>query len=161
MSANNLTTVGNGRSGWRTPPDLFKTLDWRYCFDYDPFSSHENALCTLHSTVDGTYSGRNKLSDDDGLTRSWRRERIYMNPPYSRGLIEQCIEKAYNERNNASIIVALLPASTDTQWFQRFILPHCFIDWLPKRVRFIDPDTGLPGGSPPSGSIIALFRPEM
>jgi len=84
-----------------------------------------------------------------------------MNPPYTRGLIEQCVEKAYNERDNAAIIVALIPAATETRWFQRYILPHCHIDWLSKRVRFIDPVTLQVGGSPPSGMVIATFKTEL
>jgi hypothetical protein len=101
-----------------------------------------------------------KVNDNNGLVNSWRSRRTWINPPYSRGLIEQCIEKAYNERNNAAIIVALIPASTETQWFQRYILPTCHIEWLPRRVRFIDPATGEPGQSPPSGSVIAIFRQD-
>lgn len=99
-----------------------------------------------------------KTNGSDGLTNSWVGRRVWINPPYSRGLIDQCIEKAYNERNNAQIIVALIPASTETQWFQKFILPHCHIEWLPRRVRFIDPATGQPGQSPPSGSVVAIFK---
>ena len=166
MTANDRTGVGTGSAEWRTPPDLFARLSRRFQFDYDAFASHENALCDLYSTVGGTFT---RLGDDpghypedgDGLTFSWEDRRVFMNPPYSRGLIEQCVEKAYEERDNAAIIVALIPAATETRWFQRFILPHCHIDWLPKRVRFIDPVTLQVGGSPPSGMVIATFKTDL
>ena len=166
MTANDRTGVGSGSGEWRTPPDLFARLNRRFQFDYDAFASHENALCGLYSTVRGTFT---KLGDEpglypengDGLTFSWDTLRVFMNPPYTRGLIEQCVEKAFNERDNAAIIVALIPAATETRWFQRFILPHCHIDWLPKRVRFIDPVTLQVGGSPPSGMVIATFKTEL
>jgi phage N-6-adenine-methyltransferase len=155
---------------WRTPPELFEWLNRRFRFNYDAFASHSNHLCDLYSSMEGTFDQRSSIarlglspllvSPGDGLNYPWLGSRVFMNPPYSRGLIEQCIEKAYNERNDAAIIVALIPASTETQWFQRYILPHCHIEWLPKRVRFIDPETGEPGQSPPSGSVVAIFRQD-
>lgn len=166
MSANDRTGVGAGSAEWGTPPDLFKRLSVRFGgFDYDPFASHENFKASVYSTVAGTFafdgSEVAQLSDDDGLTREWAGRRVFMNPPYSRGLIEQCIEKAFESRYNADIIVALLPAATETRWFQRHILTACHIDWLPRRVHYIDPATGQPGGSPPSGAVIAVFKTDL
>jgi phage N-6-adenine-methyltransferase len=180
MSANDRTGVGGGSGEWGTPPDLFKRLDYRFQFDYDPFASHANALCSRYSTVDGTYDRlgtANVVMDDghDGLTADWGHARVFMNPPFSRGLMEPCIEKAFNERNNAQVIVALVPASTETRWFQNFILPHCHIDWLPRRVNFIHPPTRCVDRTgkecthelnaaikdPPAGMVIATFKTEL
>ena len=165
--AQDKTGVGSGSMEWQTPPELFEWLNRRFEFNYDAFASHENALCDFYSTVDATYDRDlsvfgegGRWTEEDGLAHSWAGLRVFMNPPYSRGLIEQCIEKAYNERNNAQIIVALIPASTETQWFQKFILPHCHIEFLPRRVRFINPETGQPGQSPPSGSAVAIFKQD-
>jgi site-specific DNA-methyltransferase (adenine-specific) len=164
MSAHDKTGVGFGSGEYGTPPELFAALNARYQFDYDPFATNENALCETYSTKDGT---RQKLfdwhrhphrNDHDGLSTDWKNSRVFCNPPYSRGLIERCVQKMYEERERAEIVVALLPAATDTRWFQEFILNSCFIEWLPKRVRYIDPATGQPAGSPPQGSIVALFR---
>lgn len=168
MSANDRTGVGAGSAEWGTPPDLYARLDRRFRFDYDSFASHENAKCGQYSTVEGTFNslprnpgGPFPLDERDGLAFPWECRRVFMNPPYSRGLIEQCIEKAFNERNAADIIVALLPAATETRWFQRFILPYCHIDWLPRRVHYIDPVTKQPGGSPPSGAVVAVFKADL
>lgn len=167
--AQDKTGVGNGSPEWQTPPELFAWLHKRFQFDYDAFASHENHLCHYYSAIDGTYwcpyvAGHAHFAasygTEDGIASTWEDLRVFMNPPYSRGLIEKCIEKAYNERNNAQIIVALIPASTETQWFQQFILPACHIEYLPGRVRFINPDTGRPGQSPPSGSVVAIFRQD-
>ena len=182
MTANDKTGVGAGSGEWRTPPELFARLNRRFQFDYDAFASHDNALCELYSTVDGTfYRAADPVmyyghETEDGLTFSWQDRRVFMNPPYTRGLIEKCVEKAYNERNDAAIIVALIPAATETRWFQQYILPHCHIDWLPKRVVFIHPNfecgpkcqtgkrphkLGEPGDDPPSGMVIATFKTEL
>jgi phage N-6-adenine-methyltransferase len=158
--AQDRTGVGAGSAEWRTPPDLFARLNARFQFDYDAFASHENALCANYSTTEGTRSETTWLQGVDGLAFPWVTRRVYMNPPYSRDLIAKCVRKAVDERNNAQIIVALLPAATETMWFQQLVLPYCHIEWLPKRVRFIDPETGEPGQSPPSGSVIAIFRQD-
>ena len=176
MTANDRTGVGQGRDDWQTPPELYAALHRRYAFDYDPFASHDNALTQstrwsgarrrdAYSTVDGSWArapgkGPHKLSDEDGLSSYWAHRRVFMNPPYSRGVIGAAVEKAHSERNNAEIIVALIPASTDTEWFQQFVLPVCDIVWLSPRVRFINPETGKPGDSPPGGSVVAVFRPD-
>ena len=166
MTANDRTGVGAGSGEWRTPPELFARLNRRFRFDYDAFASDENHLLPYYSTVTRTiyktvYDRPAIVAGLDGLKYSWDECRVFMNPPYTRGLIEQCVEKAYNERDNAAIIVALIPAATETRWFQRYILPHCHIDWLSKRVRFIDPVTLQVGGSPPSGMVIATFKTEL
>ena len=169
--------VGGGSADWQTPPDLYARLNRRFRFGHDAIASHENALCDRYSTADGTFHrvpgagvfpGQfkgarepDKLSSDDGLMLDWTGLRVWMNPPFTRGFIEQAVEKAYNERENAEIIVALLPAATETRWFQNFILPHCDITWLPRRVRFINPETGEPGDSPTIGHVIAVFKSEL
>ncbi len=178
VNAPHATKPGNGTTEWRTPPELFYALDRRYDFDYDPCASHGSALCAAYSTPGGTYvrsAGRPQpllLSSDDGLhNRRWDDARVFMNPPYARGEIERWVEKAYRERNAAQIIVALLPAATDTRWFQTYILPHCHIDWLPQRVRFVHPDEpcgddcshklGAPGPSPTAGHVVAVFHSDL
>ena len=164
MSANDRTGVGSGSAEWGTPRELFWAWNERYLFDYDPFASHENHLLPVYSTVEGTFvtrpEGPRRANKKDGLTFDWSGHRVFMNPPYSRGLITKCVRKAADERNRAAIIVALLPAATETRWFQELVLPYCHIDFLSPRVRYIDPGTGKPGVSPPSGSVLGLFRPD-
>lgn len=170
MPANDKTGVGSGRGDWQTPPGLFKRLDDRYGFELDAFASHNNALCSTYCAIDGTYRIADprdrparypsRDSDRDGFNYPWRGHRVFMNPPYSRGIIDRAVAKAYAERNNAKIIVGLLPASTDTAWFNDYIRGVATVHFLPQRVRFIDPATGEPGGSPPGGSMIVVWTPD-
>jgi phage N-6-adenine-methyltransferase len=163
-TAQHLTSVGAGRAEWQTPPELYAQLHRRYRFNYDPFASHDNHLAGLYSTIDGTFlnsdwiSEPTQVSEYDGLNYDWKERRVFMNPPYSRGFLRQACLKATIERNDAQIIVALLPAATDTAWFQSFVLNQADIEFLGGRVDFIDPETGDPGGNPPGGSIIAVYR---
>jgi len=184
MSANDRTGVGAGTAEWGTPPELFARLDRRFRFDYDPFASHENAKCERYSTVDGTFRSlegsrltdqkRVTEADEDGLVYDWSGLRVFCNPPYSRNLIELCIEKIIAERDRAEIIVVLVNAATETAWF-RSLMDHSFIEWLPKRVQYIHPsfrcvdrngvecmhELGVPLRNSPGGGVVALLRSEL
>jgi phage N-6-adenine-methyltransferase len=179
-NATHLTSVGAGPGNWRTPPELFGNLQRTFQFDYDAFASHENALCETYSTVDGTYRKREdvqpwpdlvlnpqpprrwqqQIDGRDGLTQLWQNMRVFMNPPYGRGVLEQAMAKAASERDSADIIVALIPANTDTGWWHDYVKPYATVYFLRRRVKFIDPITGEPGGSPPGGSAVAVYVPE-
>ena len=45
---------------WATPASLFAELDAEFHFNLDPCSTHENAKCEKHYTI-----------EDDGLTKNW------------------------------------------------------------------------------------------
>lgn len=165
VSANDRTGVGNGSSEWQTPPDLFARLHRRYQFDYDAFASHDNALCDVYSTVEGTFQRtpgeRLQATKDDGLRADWMDLRVFMNPPYGRDFIGKAVGKAMAERERAAIIVALLPANTDTRWFHQCVAPYADIHFLMRRVRFVNPETGEPGASPPGGSMVVVWRASL
>lgn len=159
---------------------MFSRLMRRYVFDYDAFASHENALCSTYSTMDGTYrslypggtvtgSLREKVPADilahehidslDGIRQDWSGRRVWMNPPYGRNILEECMKKAAESCDEAKIIVALIPANTDTRWWHEYVKPCATVYLLRGRVKFIDPSTGQEGGSPPGGSAIAVYTP--
>ncbi|HEX9704485.1 MAG TPA: DNA N-6-adenine-methyltransferase [Gemmatimonadales bacterium] len=146
MGANDKT--GAGRGDWQTPPALFEALHRIFAFDTDLFASESNALCATW------YSEDRSAFDAD-----WCGQRCFGNPPYSRGFMDPAVEKAIEQRDRAANIVLLIPAATDAQWYRR-LEKHATIWLLAKRVRFINPDTGLPGDSPPGGHGVALLRPS-
>lgn len=145
--------LGGGRDEWGTPRAFFQRLHRVFRFDYDAFASEENALCELYSSVEGTFrhscfarpphaswcNGRERRSDLDGLREPWEGRRVFMNPPYSRGLLEAALRKASEERNNAEVIVALIPDNRDTGWWWDYVAPFA-ID-LPQRgrIQFVHP----------------------
>ena len=146
-----------GKDDWRTPKALFEALDTQFMFNYDPFASHDNALCPEYSTFSrGTFSHGERLSSSDGLKESWQGRRVFMNPPYSRETLGPAMEKASEERNNAAIIVALIPFDPSTRWFQNYVEPFCFIQALRKRVRFVGA-----ANSAPFPCCIAIYRKDL
>jgi hypothetical protein len=88
--------------------------------DLDPCSnSHDdpNVPAALHYT-----------KEDDGLVRSWH-GRVYMNPPYGREIMTW-VQKLCGEyeAGHTTEAIALVPARTDTQWWQLLRdYPVCFI----------------------------------
>ena len=83
---------------WKTPADLYASLDAEFSFTLDP--------CPLNSVV-------------DGFARSWVNERVYCNPPYG-----SAIEKWLAKAREAEVAVFLLPSRTDTNWFHLYA-PIC------------------------------------
>lgn len=135
----------SGSSEWRTPPDLFKRCSERWGpFDLDVAASHENALATPLI---------------DGLSDVWH-GRCWMNPPYGRE-IGDWIFRAWEEviGDCASRVVALLPARTDTRWWQDYIedSPFATVHFLRGRVKFLDAQ-GKPQGPAPFPSAIVVFE---
>lgn len=97
---------------WRTPENLYESLDAEFHFDDDP--------CPHFGAEDAP----------DGLLRPWG-ERVYVNPPYGRE-VWRWFDKALGElKNGTEVVVFLLPARTDTAWFHDYALPNA------KEIRFI------------------------
>lgn len=151
----------------RTPRYLWDWLDRRFRFDLDAAASHENARTDLYCTVDGTYDrhlglgaglgeGPYRCGAGDGLTQPWLNSRVYVNPPYSRPLLGQFIEKAIAERDNAEIIVMLVKCDTSTENY-RMLERNAHIEHL-RRVRYEDENGKLlPAAT--FASCLAIIRP--
>ena len=71
---------------WATPQHFFDQLDEKFGpFTLDPCSNESN------------YKVKNRFTEkDDGLSRDWSKNVVFMNPPYGRG-IKHWIKKAYEE----------------------------------------------------------------
>jgi len=113
---------------WGTPQEFFDELNREFDFTLDPCASHENAKCERYFT-----------KDEDGLAQSWAGERVFMNPPYG-NQASNWIAKAYFESQYAEVVVALLPARTDTRWFHDFVYGKAEIRFVKGRLKFVAPD---------------------
>jgi site-specific DNA-methyltransferase (adenine-specific) len=94
---------------WRTPAAIYKELDAEFHFTFDP--------CPING--------------DGGLERSWKRRRVFCNPPYGRA-IASWLAKA----REARLAVFLLPARTDTIWWHEHALKADEIRFIQGRLRF-------------------------
>lgn len=137
---------GNGRD-WATPPEIFDPLHAEFAFTLDPCARPETAKLPRYYT-----------EADDGLSRSWQDERVFMNPPYGRE-IYAWTTKAAAEARGSALVVGLLPASTDLAWFHDDVVAEgAEVRFIRGRVRFV-----APGGTWASGmfaSIVVVWRPR-
>lgn len=121
---NNGRYNGNGRE-WATPPEVFNPLHAEFGFTLDPCATAANAKVSRFYT-----------EADDGLKQSWAFQRVFMNPPYGRE-IYAWTRKAREEAAAGVLVVGLLPASTDLQWWHDDVVGHAEVRYLRGRVRFI------------------------
>jgi phage N-6-adenine-methyltransferase len=97
---------------WNTPRNLYNKLDEEFHFELDPCTTTNN-LQTKHYFT----------KEDDGLKMDWLKLRTFVNPPYGRELIKW-VKKCYEESNKGSLVVMLIPARTNTNWFHDYILDN-------------------------------------
>lgn len=100
-------------SEWTTPQDLFDRCNKRWGpFTLDAAATHENHLVSSYMR---------KGPEGGALISDWF-GRVWCNPPYGRE-IGKWVKRAHDqvEAGNAERVVMLLPARTDTRWWQRYI----------------------------------------
>jgi phage N-6-adenine-methyltransferase len=113
---------------WPTPIGLFNQLNEEFDFTLDPCSTDDNAKCERHYT-----------KAEDGLSKSWKGERVFMNPPYSE--VGTWVQKAYEED---ALVVALIPSRTDTRWWHRYVMQADEIRFVKGRLKFGDATNSAP-----------------
>jgi site-specific DNA-methyltransferase (adenine-specific) len=142
----NKGLMSSNTSEWSTPQVLFDRLNAEYHFTLDPCSTHENAKCAKHYTI-----------AEDGLRQSWQGERVFMNPPYGRAIKDWICKARVTSSCVGTLVVGLLPARTDTEWFHQYIynLPNVQIEFLRGRLKF-----GGCKNSAPFPSMLVVWKPE-
>ena len=152
---NNPALYTSNSPEWYTPSDIIRrVVSVLGTIDLDPCS---NSIGEPNVPADTHYT-----EGDDGLSLEWS-GRVYMNPPYGRG-IDEWVAKLDAGYQNGRITeaVALLPARVDTRWFR--ILrdyPVCFVNG---RLRFSDADPApFPSAAfylgPDKAKFVAEFAP--
>jgi len=126
-------------SEWSTPQGVFDALNKEFRFNLDPAATKENAKCKKFYT-----------RADDGLSKSWRNKRVFVNPPYGR-VISDWVKKMHE--GGASVCVGLLPARTDTRWFHEHIYGKAEIRFIRGRLKF-----GGGKNSAPFPSMIVIWK---
>jgi phage N-6-adenine-methyltransferase len=151
---------------WRTPLWVWERATKRFGpFTLDAAADEDNHLCASWLGPGGLF--------EDALACEWfvgwtaRDDRVWCNPPYSRGMVDKFLAKAWKEVRvgNCRSVTLLLPSDTSTVWWHQYIWDEqrndtrqgVILDLLPQRVRFLRPD-GTRAGTPPFGSaLVHLF----
>jgi phage N-6-adenine-methyltransferase len=110
---------------WSTPQEFFEQLNNEFNFNLDPCSTHENAKCEKHFTI-----------NEDGLIQDWGGCRVFCNPPYGKEL-KKWVKKCYEEsKKENTVVVMLIPARTDTSYFHDYIYNKAEIRFIRGRLKF-------------------------
>jgi len=136
---------------WETPEKLFNQLNDQWGFTLDPCATDNNAKCCKFYT-----------KVDDGLSKSWEGEIVFMNPPFGRE-IGSWVKKAYMESmHNGAIVVCLIPARTDTAYWHDYIFGIEFVDitFLRGRIQF-ERHSNMVATSAPFPSAIIVFNGKL
>lgn len=109
---------------WETPRDFFAWLHQEFRFSLDVCATPETAKCDRFFTP-----------DEDGLEQPWTGT-CWMNPPYGRQ-IGDWVKKAWESaRAGGATVVCLVPARTDTAWWNDWALRAAEIRFVRGRLKF-------------------------
>jgi phage N-6-adenine-methyltransferase len=142
-----------GQTEWYTPSALIERARAVLGeIDVDP-ASNEFAQRTVKAAT--FYS-----KEDDGLSKPWQ-GRVWLNPPYSRGVIGQFVAKLCAERKAGRVEAAILLTHnhTETAWWQAAALGSHAICFPRARVKFESPRGDI--GSPQQGQAIFYFGSDV
>ena len=152
---NTAVMFSKASDAWRTPRDLFESLDAEFGFDVDVAATADN--CWKENYL-GPDCGRPDRTD--ALATAWAvmGPVCWMNPPYS-----QCrdfMRKAAAEAQRGATVVCLVPSRTDTRWWHAYVWsdnaprPGVEVRFLRGRLKFGDSEN-----SAPFPSVVVIFRP--
>ena len=133
--------IGHERDEWETPADLFSRLHREFRFTLDAAALPHNAKCRRYFTP-----------AQDGLRQPWGGA-VWCNPPYGVG-IRHWVRKARESAQGGAIVVCLLPARTDTEWWHDDVLPYAEVRFIRGRLKFSD------HGAANFPSVVVVFRPS-
>lgn len=140
--------LSSARDDWETPQPLFDALDAEFGFTLDAAANRGNAKRPVW------YGPGSPCGVEDALSVPWDGV-VWLNPPYGRQ-IGRWVAAAHRwgRSGQCQVVVALLPARTDTAWFHRHVMRASEIRFIRGRLTF-------EGGPYPAPfpSMIVIWRP--
>lgn len=94
---------------WETPDSIFNPLNEEFRFTLDVAASANNHKCSRYLT-----------KQDNALVKSWGGKVCWLNPPYRQ--VGDWVRKAYQESQNGAIVVCLVQARTNTNWWHDYCM---------------------------------------
>lgn len=131
----------------RTPDALFRKLNDEFDFTLDAAASHANAKCEWYFTV-----------EDDALGKDWGLARVWLNPPFGKGLREW-VRKAWEASRAGALVVMLVPSATDMDWWHEYVLEADEIRFIHGRMSFGSEDLTRSNYVFPTS--VVVFRPRL
>lgn len=142
-----------GFQEWYTPPEFIESArEVMGGIDTDPASSdvaQRNVKAKSFFTA-----------EDDGLSKGWS-GRVWMNPPYTSGLVDKFLDKLCGHVKDGSVssAIVLVNNATDTKWFQGAAECAGAICFPKGRIRFLREGGEL--GAPLQGQAFLYFGDDV
>jgi hypothetical protein len=195
-------------SDWRTPHACFDALDREWHFKWDLAADETSSLVRLDDQP--YFYGPGSIYAEDALTVDWPRGvACFLNPPFSRTRaaayrtgrikqgtawvahpidpdkartyeIERWAEKCWQESQQGTTIVALIPFAPQTEWYRQYVYGHQYPtnimgetlrdqSWsghaalqerrLPHRISYLRPD-GSPAANAGVNTAVIVWQPN-
>lgn len=125
------TSKAAGNNSRGTPRDFYEWLNSAFAFSLDVCAEEHNAK---HPRF---YSEK-----ENGLLQSWADETAFMNPPYGDDLPVWMRKAFFETTHRRAVIVALVPARTDTAWWNSYVLARG-LDVGHLRASYLVPESGV------------------
>lgn len=144
------TLFSSERDDWNTPEEILTLVRELGPIGLDP--------CSNGSSIVSAALAYDK--EANGLSRTWAGNGlVFVNPPYGRATkgapgITPWISKCRDEATHGAEIVALVPARTDTKWFQEYGFTASRVLFYRGRVRFTISGSATAVGAPFPSAIL-------
>lgn len=133
----------SAREDWATPQSVFNKLNYEFGFTLDACASIENAKCARFFT-----------KKEDGLSKDWGKERVFLNPPYGKNM-GLWMQKAREAARTGALVVCLVHARTDTRWWHDNVEGVAEVRFIKGRITFVGAKHNAP-----FPSAIVIFKPK-
>jgi ParB family chromosome partitioning protein len=140
----------SGVEEWYTPPNYLEAArEVLGEIDLDPASSE---IAQRNVQAAAFYS-----IDDDGLSQEWR-GRVWLNPPYTAGLIDRFCSKLVSHvmAGDVTAAITLTNNATETGWGQQLLDAASAVCFPRGRIRYLDA-TNQPANAPLQGQMFCYF----
>lgn len=118
-------------SEWATPQAFYDRLNVEFHFTLDVCATHQNAKCDHYYT-----------KQENGLAQKWEGV-VWCNPPYGIEAPKWC-KKCVEYAELGGVAVLLVPARTDTRWWNNYCMTATEIRLISGRLHFGDSKNSAP-----------------
>jgi phage N-6-adenine-methyltransferase len=127
-------SLSTGNEEWHTPARYVQLVcDVLVKIDLDP-ASNDIANRTVGAT-------RWFTREDNALDKEWHGPSVFMNPPYSRGVISRFVDKLLEERHADRVEQAIVLTHNfcDARWWHKLVHASEAVCFTNRRIRFESP----------------------